>query len=224
MVNDITLLYYTSNRIHESFANKVRDHLVNISGKDLPVISVSFKPLNFGNNIYTNWETPSFYNLYKQILIGCRCIKTEYVACCEDDCLYTYEHFAHRPPANTFSYNMNRWNIDKDVYYYRQRFGMCTCIAPTKLLLDTLERRYTQYPVEFPQGDKLRALLEPGKYQEFSDFPPVNVEFFKTEPPPLTFNHRPSLGGVRKLTNKDKIEKILPYWGSALDLRKEFYG
>jgi hypothetical protein len=224
MPNDLTLVYYTANRISDFFANNIRDHLAHYSGRGLPIISVSHKPIKLGQNICIGETPPSFYNLYKQILIGCREIKTEYVACCEDDCLYTPEHFSYRPEKNIVAYNFNRWNVNGNVYYYRRRFGMCTCITETKLLLDILEQRYAKYPVEFPQDDRLRALLEPGKYQEYSEFPPVEMKLFETEIPVLTFNHRPSLGGMRKLIKGDLIEESLPYWGKAELLRSIFYG
>lgn len=223
-MNDVTLIYYTANKIAEPFAEKIRGHLRHVSGRGLWIISVSHQPLDFGENIVLQDAVPSFYNLYKQILLGVRAARTKYVACCEDDALYTTEHFSHQPPDDQVSYNMNKWGLDSTRFYYRRRINMSNCIAPTALLLDILERRYAKYPVDFPNDDRLRALLEPGKYEHFEDFPHVEVQRFETTIPIVTFNHRHNLGGVRRILTRDVVKEELPYWGNATELRKQFYG
>ena len=45
----ITVLYYTSNREGENFEIKVREIILENKG-DLPLISVSQKPIDFGKN------------------------------------------------------------------------------------------------------------------------------------------------------------------------------
>jgi hypothetical protein len=222
-VSEITLLYYTANLISEPFAQQVRDHLRTVSGKGLWIISISHKPIDFGENLVLQDAVPSFYNLYKQILMGVQQARTPFVACCEDDALYTAEHFSHRPPENKIAYNMNKWGLDRTRFYYRRRVNMSNCIAPTALLREVLERRYAKYPVAFPTDDRLRALLEPGKYEQFEDFPHVEVERFDTNIPIITFNHRDNIGGVRRIGNRDILQAELPYWGNAAELWQKFY-
>ena len=219
----ITLLYYSSNRISQHFQDKIVSHL-RVSGKGLPIVSVTHKPMDLGHNICLTDAVPSFHMVYKQIYLGVQQVKTKFVACCEDDCLYTTEHFNFSIPLDAVSYNTNRWNVNPNHYYFRNRFGMCTCIAPTDLLFDILDRRYKKYPTEFPTDERRRALVEPGKYQELEDFPKITVNFFQTKIPVLTFNHRPSLGGVRRPMPKDIVKDEIPYWGKATDLWREYYG
>jgi hypothetical protein len=45
----VTILYYTSNREDESFEKKIQENI--LKQTDLPIISVSQKPINFGKNI-----------------------------------------------------------------------------------------------------------------------------------------------------------------------------
>lgn len=226
-MNDLTLLYYTSNRISDYFADKVRYHLWrHASKKKIPIVSISHKPLDFGENICVGDIGISPWNIYHQILLGAKAAKTKYVACTEDDSLYTWEHFSYRPPDDTFGYNLNRWNVQPTIYFRRKnRPGMCMCIANRDLLVEVLETRFKKYPADPYQ--KIKDLMyfgEPGRYEEELGLPVSKREHFMTELPALTFNHRPSLGGVRKLLKSDIVLEELPYWGKAVDLWKRIHG
>ena len=131
MTSDLTLLYYTSNRTNETFRDKILDQLQYAC--KAPIVSVSQKPMTLGMNICVGEIGASLQNIYKQVLAGLREVKTEYVALCEDDCLYVPEHFAYRP-KDKIAYNLNRWllHADRDnVFSYRKRPILCQCIAPT---------------------------------------------------------------------------------------------
>ena len=204
----------------------VRKHLMEVSGKDLPIVSVSQKPIDFGYNICVGEIGQSIYNIYIQILVGAKKITTDYIACCEDDSLYNEEHFDYRP-KNTFAYNINRLNIHKDIYFYRRRAGMCMCITPTELLIKTLEKRFEKYP-PLPNNDhlKLKNLVgfgEPGRCEAKLGLPIIPMEIFTTNAPTMTFSHRESVGGVRKIMAKDCISTDNLYWGKASDLWEKFY-
>lgn len=225
-MNDLTLLYYTADLITEHFANQVKYHLwKHSSKKSIPIISISQKPSDFGSNICVGDIGVSGWNIYYQILIGAKSAKTKYVACAEDDTLYTPEHFAFRPADDEFAYNTNRWNVQKNLFFYRKRAGMCTCIAPTELMITTLEARLKKYPKEtFGKDKKMKYWGEPGRYETKLGLPNVKMITFETENPPLTFNHRPSYGGVRALLKTDIKKEELPYWGKAEDLWMRIHG
>jgi len=215
-MRDITILFYTANLISDHFGSKVREHLLE-SCDGIPIISISHKPMDFGKNICVSGFEVSVYNVYQQILMGAKQAKTKYVACAEDDALYVPEHFEHIPPDDTFIYNVNRWSVTRDFYYYRQRRLMSMCIASTQLMIDTLETRFAKYSEVAPHFG------EPGRFEHKLGLPPVKIDSFKTEVPTLTFVHRPSLSGRRKLLPGDLIEKELPYWGSATELWDRIY-
>ena len=221
-MNDISLLYYTSNQISDFFANNVRNHLLESSGGNYPIISISQIPVNFGKNVYVPGLIPSIYNIYKQILIGAKEAKTKYVACCEDDCLYVPEYFEYQPPDDTFAYNTNNWNCDEEFFFFRERNNMCMCIAPRELLIDTLTKRFEKYPNILPKSE-LKGFGEPGRYEPILGLPRVKRESFKTEPCTITFNHRPSMGGIRKVLDRHPRKESLPYWGNAKELRSRIY-
>ena len=221
-MKDLTLLYYTANLVEEPFATNVRNHLLSLFPEGVDIVSVSHKPMDFGKNITVEGFEYCIYNIYRQILIGTREIKTKYVACVEDDALYNTEHFSFRPPEDTFVYNINRWQVNPTLFFYRERINMSMCIAPTELMLKTLELRFEKYPDPLPK-EKTKGFVEPGKGEHIIGLPIVKLQTFKTKDPTLTFNHRPSLGGVRKLMNRDILQPELPAWGSANALWKKMY-
>jgi len=228
-MDDLTLIYYTANKINDNFATNVRNHLLEITENKIPIISVSHKPIDFGTNICVGEIEFSNYNVYKQILIGCKAAKTKYIACCEDDTLYNMEHFSHRPPENTFSYNIHRLNITRQtdgfLYFLRNRCGMLMCIAHRDLIIDRLGERFAKFPTL--KGTPLKYFcIEPGRPKEKEGdlgFTMSNIDVFETVIPTVTFSHRGSLGGKRKLMDSDIISDTNDYWGSAEDLWRRIY-
>ena len=220
-MNDITIIFYTCNRIDENFAGNIRKGLLEFN---IPIISVSHKLMDFGKNIHVEGLEPCIYNVYKQILIGAKVSKTRYVACCEDDSLYTPEHFEFRPPYDVFAYNINRWRVHNDKFLFKHRpeataAGMWNCIVSTELMIKTLEARFEKYPVK---GSQI-GWGEPGRYERKLGLPPVKSLPFRTEIPNITFSHETSLGGFRRVGPEDIKKPELPYWGSAKELRERMW-
>ena len=91
-MNDLTVIYYTACKLNEPFASNVRRQLKSAIG-DLPLISVSKKPLDFGKNICDKGTKRSVVAVYQAVLKGAKEAGTKYVALAEDDALYTPEHF-----------------------------------------------------------------------------------------------------------------------------------
>ena len=65
----VTILYYTSNREGEEFEGRIRQNILNVKG-DLPIISISHKPIDFGENICVGDVGVSGFNMFRQIQIG----------------------------------------------------------------------------------------------------------------------------------------------------------
>ena len=222
-MNDLTILYYSTNRISKFFEENIINSLKEVVG-DTPIISVTWKPMNLGENILFEGVKPSAYYVYKQVLIGAEKAKTKYVACAEDDTVYTKEHFAFRPPDDTFAYNEGHIEIHGGIFIYRGRRNMSTCIATRDLMVETLRLRFEKYP-NFLDSDKgeTHGFAEPGRYHDRLGLPEVKMMGFSTDPPPIVFWHRPSLGNVRKLKPSDKTTPDHPYWGNARALWDKFY-
>jgi hypothetical protein len=222
-MNDLTILYYSSNLISKFFEDNITNSLKEVVG-DTPIISVTWKPMDLGKNILFQGIAPSAYYVYKQVLIGAEQATTKYVACAEDDTIYTKEHFAFRPPDDTFAYNEAHIEIHKSRFIYRGRRNMSTCIANRDLMVDTLRKRFEKYPnfLDSKKGET-HGFAEPGRYHDRLGLPPVKMMGFSTKAPPVVFWHRPSLGNVRKLKSNDVVSTTDPYWGDARTLWDKFY-
>lgn len=220
-MNDLTILYYSACRVPQVFATNVRTHLRCVIG-NTRVISISFKRIYFGDNICIGQHEPHVYTLYQQILIGAMMAETPYVACCEDDSLYTEEHLSFRPPLDAFAYNVRRYQANQYSYYYRERAGMCMCIAPRNLLVQSLCKRFAHLPEKLPR-EKLVGFGEPGRKDHLLGLENPSIVVFKTETPTITFNHRASLGGVRRQVAHDVVSTTDPYWGDAAALWKRMH-
>lgn len=95
-MSDLTVIYYTNNREVPAFAEKVQQTLLEAIG-DLPLISVSQKPMDFGQNICVGDVGSSTQNTFRQLQIGAIAAKTTFIATAEADCLYPKEYFEFRP-------------------------------------------------------------------------------------------------------------------------------
>jgi hypothetical protein len=225
-MHDLTLLYYTANTAWHIMTENVRKHLLSIKG-GLPLISVSQKPLDFGKNICVGEIGRSYYNCYKQIYIGAQEVKTKYIALCEDDTLYSMEHFSHRPSRiDTFSFNNNMWYTEETMYWNKFDHGMCTCIVERDTLVKTLAPRFIMYPYESMVTERMqRYFQEPGRNDKKFGIPNAKTEIFKTKIPILTFNFFAGLGG-KKITKAHVpiVKKDLEPWGDCWTLKKKFWG
>jgi hypothetical protein len=136
-MNNLTILFYTANRISSKILNVV---IENLKTHNYPIISISQESMNLGTNIVVPKEY-SIKNIYRQVLIGAKEAKTDYVALCEDDCIYSPKHFEFRPLH--FGYNLNRWllHMREGVFSYRERPILSQCIANRISLITTLEER-----------------------------------------------------------------------------------
>lgn len=237
MVNDLTILYYTANRISDHFAWAIRSNLMACHVYDQrPLVSVSHKPIGLGwDSIIVGDVPPSIYQVYRNILIGAKAATTPYVACCEDDTMYAPGHFMHRPPLDTFAYNHMRYVITRRAsddgqgrhafYYFRERTQMAMCIAPRELLIETLEERFRKYPEPVPhEVAKKTGWGEPGRYEKNLGLTPRKLEYFRSAQPNVTFNHGDSLMGRRAVKPDDIIAQSIEPWGEANALWKAVYG
>src|SRR3972149_7707670 len=152
-MKDLTVVYYTSNWLdthNPYFLENTKKQLLKAIG-DLPLISVSQKPIAFGTNICVGEIGRSHLNLYRQILIGTKAAKTKYVAMAEDDILYSHEHFHyHVPEKDVFAYNMAKWSLftwtRPPFFSFRtKRKVVNSLIAKRDMLVEALEERFNKF-------------------------------------------------------------------------------
>lgn len=116
------LVYYTNNVLDEKIFQACQAQLKRCMEKwKFPIISVSQKPISFGQNFVMNLES-SLLSMYKQILKGLEECKTDVVFLIEHDVLYHPSHFDFTPEREDhFYYNRNEWRVSsqtgKTVFY-----------------------------------------------------------------------------------------------------------
>jgi len=218
MNKDLTIIFYTCNNIPENFALKIREQLLRATKNILPIISVSQKPMKFGDNICVNLER-SQLSIYKQALLGAKKAKTKYIALCEDDILYSPEHFNYIPSKNTFAYDDNIWNIytwtKPPMFSYKGRRNLNGLICERELFIEAMEERFSKYDENnFPK----HLFGEPGKYERQLGVTIRGWEFYCTKEPSVAFSHPTELSyaglGKRKKIGLRPTTFLAP-WGSA---------
>lgn len=239
-MSDLTLLLVTANKIDENSAKKMREYLLEVTENKYPIISVSQKPIDFGKNICVGEIGTSKYNEYKQLLIGAKEVKTEYVACIDDDALYSPEHFTFRPPKGVFAYEINYWfcQIRKDFYWRvgdkRKRGGMWGCIVDSETLVNNLTRRFEYYPNDPWIGNinfgKQVLWGEPGIRDDQFGMENKMMRFESSNPcvifvHELAMGYKQLLGFRRRYGNPppEDVKYELEQFGSATDLWNKYW-
>ncbi len=230
MNNDLTIIYYTANTIPDSCAEKIRRHLLEVAGDDIPIVSVSQKPIDFGNNICVGEIGSSYYNMHRQMLIAAMSARTKYIACCDDDTLYNREYFTYRSSADdVFAYNLNWWYAEGSRFWHKggrsKDTGMCQCICSANKLIENYLLRFNAFPPLDQDQDKTaqRRWMEPGRDDMYFGMPNAKFEYFRSEKPTIVFNYRYSLGGRRKSWHGRTLVNSLPDWGKAEDLWHKYW-
>lgn len=224
---DLTCVYYTSNTISDYFSDNT-ERIFNAATEGLPLISVSHRPMDFGDNLVVDLPR-SHFNIYRQALIGAKEAKTKYIALCEDDVLYSAEHFKYRPKDKPFAYNFGVWGIytwqDPPIFNFKGggRVNLGNLICDRVAFIEAMEERFRKYP-----NDEVNKELwaEPGKYERQLGVSVQEFEVFYTNPPNIMFSHETALSfaglGTRKRAGELRATEI-PYWNRAEDIRK-LYG
>jgi len=151
-MSDLTIIYYTDHTVKDPLKSACRNHLKKIA-KEIPIVSVSHRQIDLGENIAIGAHKRSWLLLYRQLYIGVEAAKTKYIGCCEHDCFYSKEHWLWEPPRDdVFYYNENHWLVQyaekshselKGMYsrYWKQRLALSQMICNRDLLLQTLDER-----------------------------------------------------------------------------------
>ena len=217
-----TIIYYTSNLKDQNFERKVIDCILEAKG-DLPLISVSQKPMDFGENICVGDVGYSYLNAFRQILIGCEKATTSYVVMAESDCLYPVTGYFNFIPTDTemvYSYD-NVWILWKDMekyrrwkrkdMYHKKDMTHASLIYGRKELIKILE-------------DALKGLPEWD----------VNINKFPFYPEKLKFEafHGDAIVCIKtdaaknagtKLDESIPAQKSIWYWGNGKELKERIF-
>ena len=215
----ITAIHYTANVIKNPLGQRIRDRILKCIG-DMPLISISQKPMNFGYNICLGDIGQSHINIYQQMLIGALEAKTDYVAMVEDDVIYTPEHFtSYLPPLDVFAYNINNWRIciwqsENPVFFHSDRPVASQLIAPRLQLIKTLEEKFNKFEGD-PPPEVWKFFCEPGRKEKQLGVTTQKMKNFKsTGPGNIIFTAFKNNGSNKK--------EHLPHWGTVGEIMVEY--
>lgn len=139
------IIYYTAHQKSLRVSRAVQKCLRNISAqKDIPIRSVSLKPMDFGDNIHLPLE-PGVLTYFTQVITALRHSKAEIVYLCEDDVLYHPSHFDYLPSDDKFHYDLNWWKVRPDGFAVQwdanQTSGL---VARREVLLNWYRQKYEE--------------------------------------------------------------------------------
>lgn len=199
-----TILYYTGSREDPQFEAKIINNLKTQAG-EIPIVSVSQKPLDLGKNICVGDIGHSYLNMHKQIYAGLKHIKTDYVAMAESDFLYPPGYFSFQPKDKDMYRYDNVWIVFKNGPYSfrRKRNSEGASYIKREFLMTQVKKR-------------LDGILK-------SDILAVPFESFGGKYACVSFK---TGSGVRSQTNilhgRSNISTKLPYWGYIGKFREEY--
>lgn len=213
-MNDLTIIYYSSNREKPEFEKQVTDSILRIVG-DTPIISVTQKKMDFGTNICVGDVGLSDYNIYRQMQIGCLAAKTKYVCTAEADCFYPPTgYFDFSPPKDwTAGHYCNMYILWKGSHIFHQKaFSLCALYSNREFLLTRFNRSLDS--VEWRPDFKPKHPLF-HKWKEWTQFsgviPVINCK---------TGDGMRIKSGVG---TEGKPQKELIYWGFATEMEHKLW-
>jgi hypothetical protein len=221
--NSFSIIFYTANKTSNYFFENIKKQLLK-AADGIPIISVSQKPIDLGENVCCGEIGQSQINIYKQALLGAKKANTKYIAFCEDDVLYHSSHFDYTPSERTFAYDDNIWNIytwtKPPMFSYKGRRNLNGLLCERDLFIEAMEERFAKYDEKnFPK----HLFGEPGKYERQLKVTIRDWEFYPTRKPSIAFSHPTELSyaglGKRKKIG-EKPTTILKPWGEANNIIK----
>ena len=225
MKADLSIVFYTANRLHEPFAGHVREQLLKSIDGEFPLIVVSHEPMpGFGDrNIVVENPTWGHLQIYRNILTGALTAETEFLGLAEDDILYSHDHWrTHRPPSYRVSYDLSRWGLNSwcnpPLYGYRNRIVINQLLGPTKYVTDALQERFRKFEGVPEDKIPIQHFCEIGRFEDALGVTPRNFECYASPTPSVVFSHEEAFGYQSRGTRKSIGEfprKELPFWGSA---------
>lgn len=217
-MNDMTVIYYSSSREKPEFAEEVRRRLLESIG-DLPLISVTQKPLDFGTNICVGDVGISNINVYRQLQIGTMAAKTPFVAMAETDCLYPKEHFQFRPPKKDMVFrNTNLWILYlKHRKYRRKHYSLCNQIAGRDFLIAATEKCFEGKPM----WCNIMERHDNPENKPPHIFAKKTWDNFETKIPCVNVMHHDGMHRSTGTFGKLRVE--LPHWGNSNKLLNDLY-
>lgn len=206
-----TIIYYTSNREDERFEQVIRDQILRAAG-DIPIISVSQKPIDFGYNICVGNVGISNQNAHRQFQIGCEAATTEYVHSAESDTLYPSEYFRFIPNDLNHAYRTPIYLFKRGKpYFYRKRASESATVVGREYVIKAINK-------SLQNRGLWRCTLETAKEVPYT-FRHGNWKPFRLNVPIVNIK---TPNQMHQWHGYDEMVEELPLWGNAKDIERLF--
>lgn len=214
------IIYYTDNRLDDRIARRVR---AQIKLADLPIVSTSLEPIDFGRNIVMSGK-PGSLTMFRQQLAALEASSAEIIFFCEHDVLYHPSHFDYTPAdRGTFYYNVNVWKV-RSSDGHAVRVDSCKQVSGLCGFRTDLVRHYRERVALTEQGLWRRGMgFEPGVYAAAAPWAEsFKVSTWESPEPNLDIRHTGNMTQNRwdpalfqdKSTCAGWTESdTVPYWG-----------
>ena len=211
-----SIIYYSSNKEDPVFEQKVRDNIL-ANSNGLPIISVTQKPIDFGNNIVVGNVGASGFNMFRQVQIACQYAKTKFVLSCEADCLYPPDYFTFEPERDDVCYRDTNLYVlahKRAIFWHKPEGATHAQIIGREFYLDRLNELFKGAP-DWSVEEK-NFPRERGYGVDVFD----KVELYETKNPVVQIKTSDSM---RYHTHTERMNIYdLPYWGGAKTFRQKY--
>lgn len=214
-----TIVYYSSGHEDENFEKNITDDLLS-KIEDLPLISVTQKPMKLGKNICVGDVGMSYINIMRQYMIGIAEAKTKYIITAESDFLYDQDYFHFVPEHDGIYRHSNVWILHtflKDDGFGKKGISEGAQICDRETLLKRLEVYLKCLPKWFDGNYDFDTLRMKPPFHRY----PITT--FRTRFSCLSIK---TGRGMRRYTallpNIPKVQE-LPYWGTEEEVRRKLY-
>ena len=225
---DLTVIYYTSQREKPEFEARIRRTLWGtIKRLRLPLISVSQKPLDFGQNICVGDVGASSQNAYRQLQLGAMAATTPFVCCAEADFIYPREYFLYRPDSlDMFSVAEPLWILFSQkgkarVFVLKPRGSEAAMVVGRETLINRVElilKDVGMWGNTHADGKSMPYLID--KRRRF-DVGGVNRNTFSVPTPVLSFKTDDQMHRRTPHDMQSRVRELYPY-GTAADLIERY--
>lgn len=214
------ILYYTDNvSAPDYIAEAVKKQLLKAN---LPIISISQIPIDFGRNICIGPIGRSRISMTKQVLLGLDNTNATIVFIAEHDVLYPPSHFDFTPEDNnTLYFNQNMWRVRaRDGTNFKSGYnGAMSQLAGLKW---HIRERFIERLDYFTTG---KPLLGMQGFNWYKTTPPGISPWCKfgswiSPVPTLDLRHGGNLTGSRRFDMKES--GTIPGWGDPRGRFKDF--
>lgn len=218
-MTNTTILYFTSNREDQVFEEKIRENLVK-QAHEIPIISISQKPISLGKNICVGDVGLSYLNLFRQMYIGAKEAKTDFIMYAEGDTLYPPEYFSFVPTDKNVSYRYDNnyvvFDTPKHNMFYKKRVYEGAQIVGTKFFMKNCEEFFVDMPMWFANGKDGVMPIRRREPQHRS--PKV---YFGGVAPCITFKTGKGISWKAHLERGSEVTSV-PYWGTIEEVKKKY--